>query len=197
MFWKEPSKARSRYTSKWTPEITKQFDAGRDGERNYREESCRPRAYSERQNKLTRAPSRSLSFRKTTPRRSSSQKPPHKSTPGCLPNFLTWLILIAGLYTIWYTSTKSTQTSRQTLPSLFGFGNTKLSNGSIEHLIPDTVHVLSEDHGNIVEAIKLHDDFPTNEISRFPGKSREFLRIHITDTVFRATEKVLGFLGNT
>ncbi|CAD0028112.1 unnamed protein product [Aureobasidium pullulans] len=113
---------------------------------------------------------------RTTPRRSSSQKPPHKSTPECLPSFLAWLLLIAGVYTIWYTSTKSTQTSGQTLSSFFGFGNTRLSNGLIENLIPNIVHILSEDHGNIIEAIKLHDEFPTNEISHFSGKSRDSMQ---------------------
>ncbi|THY06145.1 hypothetical protein D6D03_02532 [Aureobasidium pullulans] len=197
MFREEPPKARSRYTSKWTREVIEQTDAGRDVEYNYREESRRPRAYSERQKKSTRAPSRSPSYRRTTPRRSSSQKPPHRSTRGCLPGFLTWLLVIAGVYTIWYTSAISTQTAQQTLPSFFGFGNTRLSESSIERLIPNIVHILSEDHGNIIEAIKLHDEFPTNDISHFPGKSRDSMQAKIAIIKqHRDIKRALGRINN-
>lgn len=197
MFWEEPPKARSRYTSRWTREVIEQTDAGRDGEYNYREESRRPRACSERQMKSTRAPSRSPSYRRTTPRRSSSQKPPHKSTRGCLPSFLTWLLLIAGIYTIWYTSIRSTQAAQQTLPSYFGLGNTRPSESSIEHLIPNIVHILSENHGNIIEAIKLHDDFPTNDISHFPGKSRDSMQAKIAIIKqHRDIKRALGRINN-
>lgn len=197
MFWEEPPKARSRYTSKWTREVIEQTDAGRDGGYNYREESRRPRAYSERQKKSTRAPSRSRSNMRTTPRRSSSQKPPQRSTRGCLPSFLTWLLLIAGVYTIWYIPTRSTQASEQTFLSFFGLGNTKLSEGSIEHLIPNIVHILSENHGNIIEAIKFHDDFPTNDISHFPGKSRDSMQAKIAIIKqHRDIKRALGRINN-
>ncbi|KAG2164405.1 hypothetical protein VTO58DRAFT_102920 [Aureobasidium pullulans] len=134
---------------------------------------------------------------RTTPRRSSSQKPPQRSTRGCLLSFLTWLLLIAGVYTIWYTSTISTQTAQQTLPHFFGLGNTKLSEGSIEHLIPNIVHILSENHGNIIEAIKLHDEFPTNDISHFPGKSRASMQGKVAIIKqHRDIKRALGRINN-
>ncbi|CAD0052671.1 unnamed protein product, partial [Aureobasidium pullulans] len=193
----EPPKARSRYTSKWTREVIEQTDAGRDVEYNYREESRRPRAYSERQKKSTRAPSRSPSYRRTTPRRSSSQKPPHRSTRGCLPGFPNmafghrWGIH----YLVYFSHQHSNCTAN--FAQFFGFGNTRLSESSIERLIPNIVHILSEDHGNIIEAIKLHDEFPTNDISHFPGKSRDSMQEKIAIIKqHRDIKRALGRINN-
>lgn len=59
------------------------------------------------------------------------------------------------------------------------------------------MHILSEDHGNIIEAIKLHDEFSTNDISHFPGKSRDSMQEKIAIIKqHRDIKRALGRINN-